>query len=169
MTQETFLTVRPGINGEPVVSARELHAYVQCRYTFESWIKESIENLQLEKGKDYQQLNCIKGGKEDIDYSISLDAAKEITMVLKTKKGKEARAYLLSCEKQLGDVLKGVPADPTLAFIKKQLTFLIQQVGSIKSDVQVQSTRISALEQVSTRTSKRLENNVFWPEVNRGI
>ena len=69
---------------------------------FESWIKESIENLQLEKGKEYQQLKCITNGKEAVDYSISLDAAKEITMVLKTKKGKEARTYLLNCEKAIG-------------------------------------------------------------------
>ena len=36
MTQESFLTVRPGLNGEPVVSARELHRYVECRYTLKA-------------------------------------------------------------------------------------------------------------------------------------
>lgn len=169
MTQQTFLTVRPGINGEPVVSARELHAYVQGRYTFESWIKENIANLQLEKGKDYQQLKCISNGKEDIDYSISLDAAKEITMVLKTKKGKEARTYLLNCEKQLDGIAKEVAVDPVLEFIKKQLTHIIQQVASVKSDVQVQRKDLLELQHVTFRTSKRLENNAFWPEVNNQL
>ena len=43
-------------------------------------------------------------GIPTIDYAITIDMAKELSMLSKTKKGKEARKYFIECEKQLREV-----------------------------------------------------------------
>lgn len=41
------------------------------------------------------------GGRPETDFALSLDCAKEISMIQRTEKGKIARQYFISCEKKL--------------------------------------------------------------------
>lgn len=41
------------------------------------------------------------GGRPSKDYFYTIDAAKEISMIQGTDKGKEARKYFIECERQL--------------------------------------------------------------------
>lgn len=85
------------------VDARELHSFLESRQDFTDWIKGRIEGYDFDEGQDFS-INLGKtsnGGRPRTDYTISIDMAKELCMVEKNEKGKEARKYFIECEKKL--------------------------------------------------------------------
>jgi anti-repressor protein len=106
------------INGEmiPAVSARELHAYLGNKAQFSHWIKdrieqygflESIDFITRENSLELESKGYTPSKKE---YFITVDMAKELSMVERTDNGKIARKYFIECEKELG--AKQIPALP---------------------------------------------------------
>jgi anti-repressor protein len=59
------------------------------------------EILALQKNQALETTGCRSFGQQGrIEYAITLDMAKELSMVEKTAKGKQARQYFIACEKQ---------------------------------------------------------------------
>ena len=91
--------------GQKVVSARELHEFLESKKDFSNWIKQRIQKYGLVENQDYvsfaQKGEREKGGTVRIEYALTLDAAKELSMVEGNSKGKEARLYFLECERQM--------------------------------------------------------------------
>jgi len=92
---------------EPTVNARDLHAFLEVETPFSMWIKRRIKEYSFMQGVDYSTINNFENrgensnlGTRTTEYLISLDMAKELSMVEKTSKGKEARLYFIACEKQ---------------------------------------------------------------------
>ncbi|ULJ65912.1 phage antirepressor KilAC domain-containing protein [Wielerella bovis] len=110
------------------VNARELHAFLESRQEFANWIKNRIADYGFIENQDFISLdNFIKretGATRRIEYFISLDMAKELSMVERTPRGKQARQYFIDCEKQLSGSLK--PALPQN--YKEALRDLLHQV-----------------------------------------
>jgi len=92
---------------EPTVNARELHTFLESKQQFADWIKRRIEEYGFTQGVDftasqnYEALETSTYGQGKIDYFITIDMAKELSMVERTAKGKEARQYFIACEKAL--------------------------------------------------------------------
>lgn len=104
-------TFQGSINGEtqPLVNARELHAFLESKQDFSNWITKRIEKYGFVINQDYLLNKIIvqlpSGAKHQNDYHITLDMAKELSMVERNAKGKQARQYFIACEKALiGDV-----------------------------------------------------------------
>ena len=100
-------------DGKQLVSARELHEFLQVRHfdegkqkevgsRFNDWIKNRIDKYMFEDGIDYTKVlvQCIRGQNE-CDYAITIDMAKELCMVENNELGRKARKYFIECEKQL--------------------------------------------------------------------
>lgn len=91
-------------NGKKAVSARELHAFLESKQEFANWIKNRIEKYGFIENQDFEVFdNFIKnsnGGRPLIEYALSIDCAKEISMVEGNEKGKQARRYFIECEKK---------------------------------------------------------------------
>ena len=90
-------------NGQRAVSARELHEFLESKQDFSNWITNRIEKYGFVENQDYQRFNKIietTGGRK-IEYALSIDAAKELSMVEGNEKGKQARQYFIACEKKL--------------------------------------------------------------------
>lgn len=87
-------------NGNQAVSARELYSFLDSKAQFTDWCKRMFE-YGFEEGKDFITiLGESKGGRPSKDYALTLDTAKEISMLQRTEKGKEARQYFIAVEKQ---------------------------------------------------------------------
>lgn len=103
------------INGSEInsVNARELHTALGLKNKFANWIKKQQETLDTyEEGVDYIRTTkdagdfevIVKSGLslkgKECEYILTLDMAKHICMMSKTKKGKEVRQYFIDAEKQ---------------------------------------------------------------------
>ncbi|WP_375653071.1 antA/AntB antirepressor family protein [Bartonella sp. MR110HLJHH] len=92
------------------VNARELHAFMEIGKRFATWITDRINQYTFEEGKDFiktQDLRFPKLGSAKsravtaIEYHLTLDMAKELSMVERNEKGRQARRYFIECEKKL--------------------------------------------------------------------
>lgn len=92
------------------VNARELHEFLESRQDFSTWIKKRIKNYNFVENQDFmllhKKMEQVSGSKHLIEYYISLDMAKELSMVERNERGKQARRYFIECEKQLQQTLK---------------------------------------------------------------
>ena len=92
-------------NGQQLVSARELYDFLGATERFSSWF-ERQKSYGLEENKDYsgcKVFNTLANQTLD-DYALTLDCAKEISMLQRSDKGKQARQYFIDCEKKLRQV-----------------------------------------------------------------
>lgn len=95
------------IQGEqiPTTDARQLHAFLESKRDFSNWITvKVVKDTFFAEGQDYILLNNIveqngSGGHNRKDYALTLDTAKELSMLERTAKGKQARRYFIECEK----------------------------------------------------------------------
>jgi len=85
----------------PTCNARDLHAFLEVQTQFKDWIVRRIEEYSFEEGKDFcSNLSESTGGRPAKEYALSLDMAKELSMVERTEKGKQARQYFIDCERR---------------------------------------------------------------------
>jgi len=98
---EQLIKVQANENGQQVVSARELHEFLEVKTDFTDWCKRMFE-YGFEEGRDFTSyLGESNGGRPSKEFALTIDCAKEISMLQRTDKGKEARLYFIECEKQL--------------------------------------------------------------------
>lgn len=82
-----------------VVSARELYEFLEVRTDFTDWCKRMFE-YGFEEGVDFSPiLGKSTGGRPSRDYALTLDTAKEISMIQRSDKGRQARRYFIECER----------------------------------------------------------------------
>ena len=82
------------------LSARELHEFLGIKTHFKDWFPRMCE-YGFEQEKDFRSiLSKSTGGRPSSDYEITLDMAKEIAMIQRNEKGKQARQYFIEVEKQ---------------------------------------------------------------------
>lgn len=86
--------------GQKVVSARELHEYLGSKRDFSNWIKDRIEKYGFIENQDYVTFNKIVERAKRIEYAITLDMAKELSMVESNEAGQIARRYFIDTEKK---------------------------------------------------------------------
>lgn len=91
-------------DGKRAVSARELHNFLGVGRDFSTWIKNRIDKYGFVEGIDYQSFPQMGereiGGTVRIEYALSIDMAKELSMVENNERGRQARLYFIECEKQ---------------------------------------------------------------------
>ena len=89
------------INGAEVNSAnaREIHEDLEVKTAFSHWIKRAIEKYDFIENQDYITfITDVKSGKRD--YIVTMDMAKELSMLENNPRGKEYRKYFIAVEKQ---------------------------------------------------------------------
>ncbi len=96
-------------DGIQTVNARELHEFLESKQDFSTWIKNRIEKYGFIENEDYTLHKFVErgnsGAQTKIDYHISIDMAKELSMVENNEKGRQARRYFIESEKKLKKVI----------------------------------------------------------------
>ena len=107
-------------NAVETVNARELHKFLESKQDFSTWIKNRIKDYGFLENQDYillhkkmEQEENSHGGNNKVEYYISLDMAKELAMVERNEKGRQARRYFIECEKQLHEQIANPVPTPT--------------------------------------------------------
>ena len=95
-------------NGEQLVSARELHEFLEVGSKFNDWFKRMCEYGFIEN-EDFvaiTQKKVTAQGNESsfLDYILKISMAKEISMLQRNEKGSMARKYFIECERKLKEV-----------------------------------------------------------------
>ena len=89
-------------NDRPAVSARDLHDFLEVGARYNDWFTRMCE-YGFTEGEDYYSFlsNRVDGlsGKPRQDAVLTIDMAKEICMIQRNEKGKQARQYFLQIEK----------------------------------------------------------------------
>ena len=93
-------------NDQQLVSARSLYKGLELKIRFSLWVSKNFESF--EEGQDFTSVSTDtvvnNGARKPIqDYLLTIDMAKELCMMSKTKKGKEVRKYFIQVERKWND------------------------------------------------------------------
>ncbi|MFR9881658.1 antA/AntB antirepressor family protein [Corynebacterium striatum] len=87
-------------DGIQAVMGRDLHAFLEVSERYTQWFSR-MEEYGFTAGQDFiRETGKSTGGRPSLNHIISLDMAKEISMIQRSEKGKQARAYFLECERR---------------------------------------------------------------------
>ena len=116
------------------VNARDIHTYLEVKTRFNDWIQRAIKKYDFVEGEDYLVLKNeyqLKGQMRiSKEYIVTLDMAKELSMLENNKKGKETRKYFIQMEKEAIAKLQ-TPSDTNkvmLELLKTQQQFMEVQI-----------------------------------------
>lgn len=90
--------------GQEIVSARELHKFLESKQDFSTWIKSRIKKFGFVENQDYvsfhKKMVRENGATVRIEYGVTKDMAKELGMIENNDKGREVRQYFIEREKE---------------------------------------------------------------------
>ena len=90
-------------SGDIIISGRELHEFLESKERYSKWFSRMlefgfVENVDYTSGQKSTLVN--NGAARLLDnHYLKVDMAKEISMIQRTEKGKQARQYFLQLEK----------------------------------------------------------------------
>lgn len=96
-------------DGKQAVLGRDLHEFLEVTTAYKDWFPRMVA-YGFEEGRDFSSfLSESTGGRPRQDHILTLDMAKEISMLQRTERGKQARQYFIECEKQARSSQPAVP------------------------------------------------------------
>lgn len=125
---------------EPVVSGRELHKALGVETPYMKWFPRMAE-YGFTEGQDFNSDKFVQVqnegdrevSRELTDHLIKLDMAKEICMIQRTERGKQARQYFIQVEKDYNSPEK---------IMARALRIAEQELSNLKITVTEQAKRI---------------------------
>lgn len=101
--RQTLINLQEKEDGSVAVSGRELHEFLEITERYASWF-ERMKSYGLESEVDYTSVKSFtvvnNGARRELkDHALTLDTAKEISMIQRNEKGKQARQYFIQVEK----------------------------------------------------------------------
>lgn len=95
-------------SGEIIVSGRELHEFLGVKTPYTQWFERMIgygfeENVDYVPHSQKSESGGASGFKVIIDHILKIDMAKEISMIQRNERGKQARQYFIEVEKRWND------------------------------------------------------------------
>lgn len=136
------ILIKIGVNEslEPMVSGRELHKALGVETPYMKWFPRMAE-YGFTEGQDFNSDKFVQVqnegdrevSRELTDHLIKLDMAKEICMIQRTERGKQARQYFIQVEKDYNSPEK---------IMARALRIAEQELSNLKITVTEQAKRI---------------------------
>lgn len=138
-------------NGIQAVMGRDLHTFLKIGKDYSTWFKDMTE-YGFVAGQDFSPISgktSPAGGRPRIDHIVKLDMAKEISMIQRTERGKQARQYFLECERKAKQ--KSTPALPqTYAEALRELATTVEAKEALEAQAAIDAPKALFADAVST-------------------
>lgn len=129
--------------GNSVVSGRDLHEFLEVNTQYTKWFNRMAEYGFTENVdfavivKNVYDDTAFGKTRKITDHALTLDMAKEISMIQRTEKGKQARRYFIEVEKAFKEQYR-LPQTPEekLALTMEVTTRLNKRIGKIEEDLE---------------------------------
>lgn len=125
---------------EPMVSGRELHKQLEVQSNYTTWF-DRMKDYGFTENADY--VVCFpnlesegRGGQNKVDHLIKLDMAKEICMIQRTERGKQARQYFIQVEKDYNSPEK---------IMARALRIAEQELSTLRLESKIKDQQIAEL------------------------
>lgn len=97
-----LIKIETNEDGQPTISGRELHEFLEVGTRYNDWFARMVEYGFSEGTDFYSFLSKTYDdgpGRPSTDHRITIDMAKELCMIQRTERGKQARQYFIAIEK----------------------------------------------------------------------
>lgn len=134
-------------DGRQAVSGRDLHAFLELGRDYSTWFRTMIE-YGFSEGQDFTPVRVeSSGGRPGVDHALTLDMAKELAMIQRTPKGKEARQYFIEVERQF----RQTPALPqTYASALRELADTAERNAALEAKAAEDAPKVLFADAVAT-------------------
>ena len=148
---QELIPVTENEQNEVVVSGRDLHEFLEIGTQYTKWFERMTE-YGFEENEDYvalsqKRLTAQGNQTEYVDHLLKLDAAKEISMIQRNEKGKQARQYFLQIEKAWNS--------PEM-IMKRALQFADKKIVSLEEKIKEDQPKVLFADAVNSSTSSIL-------------
>ncbi|MCT1819402.1 phage antirepressor KilAC domain-containing protein [Corynebacterium propinquum] len=141
-----------------VVMGRDLHAFLEIETPYNKWFPRMVE-YGFTAGQDFTDRNVrehdrLGRSREVMNHIISLDMAKEISMIQRTELGKQARQYFIECERQAKQMAPQLPQDYASAL--RELAASVEEKEKAQAELEAARPKVVFADAVATSKSEIL-------------
>ena len=143
-------------NGEQLVSGRELHQFLEVKTKYKDWFPRMCE-YGFSENKDFvtvAQKRATAQGNETtyFDHLMKISMAKELSMIQRNEKGKQAREYFIKCEEAWNS--EDMILARALQIQNKKVLSYKEQIKVLENKLEEQKPKVIFAESVeSSKTS----------------
>lgn len=95
-----LLEIKVDENQEQAVSGRELHMFLGIETPYMKWFERMLQYGFDENRDFWTKMSESTGGRPSTDHLMKIDTAKELCMLARNERGKQARQYFLEVERE---------------------------------------------------------------------
>lgn len=95
-----LLEIKVDENQEQAVSGRELHMFLGIETPYMKWFERMLQYGFDENRDFWTKMSESTGGRPSTDHLMKIDMAKELCMLARNERGKQARQYFLEVERE---------------------------------------------------------------------
>ena len=135
-------------NQEPAISGRELHEFLEVATPYDKWFSRMVE-YGFTEGTDFSTfLSESTGGRPAVNHLLKIDMAKELAMIQRTEKGKQARQYFIQIEKDYNRPEK---------IMARALVIAERELSNLQIENKIKEEKIETLTLENKELSKKIE------------
>lgn len=149
-----LLKIEVNKNGEPTVSGRMLHNFLEVKEKYTQWFnrmceagfKQNIDFISFSEKTEKPQ-----GGRPSIDHQLTLDMAKHLAMMQRNEKGMIARQYFIDIGKKWNSPEMVMSRALTIA--NKNLLMKDEQILKLTTENQIMKPKADYFDELVDRNT----------------